>query len=211
MTSLDRLRYEKNEIEYEYSYSIFRRTYSEIVLKMSDYDDYDEDIHVDQEYSYEDEAEFEDEFDRPEDDGEEEYYSADEDTSIDERFAPPPMDRDDPGRIVIPQGVGTIEGKKALRNPRDVSLERCRGVLSDPAYVKFHKDSKDRAYRMIEELPEDRMILYNIETLTAACLFLSVYPKGLNRKNIEEFLRTSNDLVNVNHLDFIRYLRALSH
>jgi hypothetical protein len=173
--------------------------------------DFEEDVHVDQNYEYEDD-EFEDDGRDREDDGE--YYSDDDQYLVDDesdRFSPPPMDRDDPGRIVpTHQGIGTIEGKKTLRSPRDVSLERMRGVLSDPSFSKFNKEMKDRAFKLVEELPENKMILYNIEALTSAMLFICIFPDDLRKKNVEEFLRLTNGLVNVNHLDFIRYVRALS-
>lgn len=100
---------------------------------------------------------------------------------------------------------------KELRDPRSVSLDQMRGALNDSAYRDLPESTKDGAYAFAEGLPEKQMILYNIDILTAAALFqvLYLHKGGVNRSNISAFLKMTDNLTRINHLDFIRYIREL--
>ena len=91
-----------------------------------------------------------------------------------------------------------------------MSLFQAKGSLSNDSYQRISSDIKNNAYKIIADLPENRMILYNIDTLVAAALYTTLYSKRVTNENIDEFLRTTKKLPHINHLDFIRYIRDLS-
>lgn len=105
--------------------------------------------------------------------------------------------------------AGQTGRQKALRDPRSASLDKMWGVLEDIAYEEFHKDIKKSAHILAERIHPDKIVLYSIDILTPAALYIVQYRK-VNQKNIKEFIVKSNGLVIVNHLDFIRYIRLLS-
>lgn len=101
--------------------------------------------------------------------------------------------------------------EKALRDPRSVSLNQIRGAINNPIYNSIKQDYKEEAYNIAENLPEKQMILYNIDILAAATLFTALYQKkgGITKVNIASFLKMTGNLTEINHLDFVRYIRAL--
>jgi hypothetical protein len=102
--------------------------------------------------------------------------------------------------------------EKQLRDPRNTSLQQMRGAMSNFPYEDIHQNFKSEAYDLVEELPEAKMILYNIDILTAAVLYTVMYryKGGVSKKNIAEFFKDTSGLTNINHLDFIRYIRDLA-
>jgi hypothetical protein len=108
--------------------------------------------------------------------------------------------------------IAKTSKEKQLRDPRNTSLQQMRGVMSNFPYENIHQSFKSEAYDFVEELPEAKMILYNIDILTAAALYTVMYryKGGVNKKNISDFLKETSGLTNIKHLDFIRYIRELA-
>lgn len=172
-------------------------------------DDYDEDDYIPREY-------YDDDDDIYGYDDDDEYGEGggggSSSDSEDDRPSPSAIDPSDFGRVSHVHGIETDGGKKSLRSPRDVSLERLRGIFSDAVYSSISQESKNAAYTLASNIPENRIITYNVEILAPAVLFMSMYPKKniLNSKNIADFMKKTAKLQNVNHLDFIRYVRTLA-
>lgn len=113
-------------------------------------------------------------------------------------------------------GFGLLDipttGKKRDFDPRIISLKQMQGLLFDFPYMNIQQYT-ERAFDFVKRLPNDRMILYNIDTLTAASLYTVMYQRigGVNKRNIAAFLKETEGLNKINHLDFIRYIRALEN
>jgi hypothetical protein len=172
-------------------------------------DDYDEDEYIPRDY-YDDDDDiygYDDDVYGEGSDGEDSPNDSDNDGS-----SPTTVDPSDFGRVSHVHGIETDGGKKSLRSPRDVSLERLRGVFGDAMYSAISQEVKNSAYTLVSNIPEDEMVTYNIEILAPAALFMSMYPKKniLNSKNIADFMKKTSKLQNINHLDFIRYIRMLA-
>ena len=172
---------------------------------MSEYEGYDEGYEG---YGYEDEGGYGDEGYGDEgyegyDYGEEEGYGTTEDVYATDD--PSTWDR------YADIGMGRIESKeeKRLRDPRSVSLDKVRAIFNDVNYQDINDALKEQTFRYIEELPEEEMVTYNVDILVPASMFVVMY-KEATKKNIKQFLSKTNNLSNINHLDFIRYVRVLT-
>lgn len=169
-------------------------------------DDYDEEIYIPRD-------DYDDDYSDYESNGEYTERDTDDDISSDESEEDmKTIDPSDFTRISVVQGTEIEEGRKSLRGPREVSLERLRGAFGDNAYTSIRQDVKNSAYNLVYNMPESEMITYNIDILTPAVLFVSMFPSKnrLTSKNVSEFMKQTSNLQDVNHLDFIRYIRMLS-
>ena len=97
----------------------------------------------------------------------------------------------------------------AARDPRTSSLYQITVILNDPEYEDF-SDYKEKVKETAEKIPENELLTLNVDILAPALLYLSKY-SNINHNDISSFIkRTNNKLENVNHLDFIRYVRNMS-
>nr|QBK86336.1 MAG: hypothetical protein LCMAC102_01310 [Marseillevirus LCMAC102] len=117
--------------------------------------------------------------------------------------------RFDPGRFEPGLPISRIQ--KIFRDPLEVTLDTLHGALASSAYEIFRKDIRTDAYRFVTKLPREKITLYNVDVLAPAAIFIVEYTKtGINKKNITEFIKKTSNLAEINHLDFIRYIRMLS-
>ncbi len=114
-------------------------------------------------------------------------------------------------------GKGTtnpeLEGIKIYKTPEErlvqsVSLEYTRNL-----YNGFLESEKEQAIQNVN-VKRSYYILFNPVYLAAASIFYVRY-KALNKNNIAEFLKNTDNLnlknTNVGILEFVRYLRMLEH
>lgn len=162
-----------------------------------DYDDYDEG-YQDQNYE-EDEAEDYNEylFDNDEED--------EEDEEDDQYYA------DDYNPNVGFQGGFYLEDKLRFRSVRDIILARMHGILENSEYSDFSNEIKNKSINLIEKIPEKKIILYSIDVLVPVSLYMSQYNKIVSKSNVVEFFKKTLGLKNINHLDFIRYIRIVNN
>lgn len=99
---------------------------------------------------------------------------------------------------------------KSLRSNREIALDRMRGILSQNVYGQLSAHIRKMAYEFVEKLPEKQMVLYNIEILTSAALYMIFSENEVSKSSISKFLKETQNLPNVDHLDFIRYIQILS-
>ena len=109
------------------------------------------------------------------------------------------------------QGEFYIEDRLRFRSVRDVILARMHGILGNTEYSDFSNEIKNKSINLIEKIPEKKVILYSIDVLVPVSLYMSQYKKIVSKSNVVEFLKKTLGLKNINHLDFIRYIRIVNN
>ena len=183
-----------------------------------DEDDFEEHQYFD-DFEYDDEEEYEvDDYQKQSPDLEDDDYSDKEDISSQEEDDDTPYlddyniadsDPSDYGRVG--GGGSFFEDGYRYRSARDVILARMNGIMGDFIYSSFSKELKNKAFNIVEKIPENRVTLYNIDVLTPATLYMSQYKKQLSKDNVTDFLKKTSGLKLIDHLDFIRYIRMIKN
>ena len=174
-----------------------------------DYYSYGFDNYDDEEYQ-EDEAEDYNEYLFDNDEEGEDYneylFDNDEEGEEDDQYY-----ADDYNTNVGFQGGFYLEDRLRFRSVRDIILARMHGILENSEYLDFSNDIKNKSINLIEKIPEKKIILYSIDIFVPVSLYMSQYNKIVSKSNVVEFFKKTSGLKNINHLDFIRYIRIVNN
>jgi len=150
-----------------------------------------------------------DDYDIPPEFNDEEY-----DDDIDSYYDYDELPTYDPGYIEQSRfdfgDEAVIPDKKVYESPHDISIKRARAILGDPIYSVFSKNIRKTADNIIVSVPEDKMVLQNIEILVPAAIIMAMGNSKPTHSTVEDFLKKTQGLKRINHLDLIRYVRMLS-
>jgi hypothetical protein len=70
----------------------------------------------------------------------------------------------------------------------------------------FEDVDLENANKIADFIPKNKLLLMNADVLCPSLIFLSVYKKEINSKNIEGFLKSFKNIV---PFDFVRYIRYI--
>ena len=96
-----------------------------------------------------------------------------------------------------------------LRSSYQIALDKVKGIIfTDINYSQFDNKTKSQAFNLCTELPKQKVERMNPKVLSSALVYVARFRFALKR-NIKMYLKMTNGLKNINHLDLLRYIRSI--
>jgi hypothetical protein len=170
--------------------------------------DYDEDDFVEEEYNQEEEENEVEEYDQKV----EEYDREENERGVDiegELQFSEKLNPSDFKRGIGGENIGIIREGKSGKYSDPYSIYKSQIYSKLREKEDYPEDVYSGADEITNLIPKNKLMLMNIDVLCSSLLFLAIYKKkGINSKNIEEFLK---NFKYINPFDFVRYIRYISN